>query len=909
MSFTFKPEPTRWPLFLLCTVCFLSQLPCWSWFASAPLLYAQESTSTSVLVLNSYHPGNAWSDDELAGVMRILRSAQPAVALSVEYLDWKRHPTPENEKFLEDVFRYKYGTRRLQVILTLDEAALSFAMRHQDDLFRGTPIVFCGVEKLPDFPYGAEVRATGVLETIDVAGTVDLALQIYPQATTVWVLNDYTESGLKSRESVEALVSTYSDRLRFQFADPLSLEELQSQLANLSAEHFVLSVGFSRDRLGAVPDTREFPQQLTRICPVPIFVVHKDAGLGGSMLAGDIHGEAAARIVLRVLYGEPVTAIPIQQKGPMLQIVEYEQLARFGIPLQRVPAGTVVANRPESFYARHRNLIIGALSFAGLLVVGLVLLARSNLRLHNTKARLAASEERLREIVQNMPVMLDAFDAERSIILWNRECERVTGYSANEVIGNPRAMELLYPDKAYREQMLAEWQSRGDDYLGWEWRLRAKDGTMKTVAWSNISKRFPIEGWVSWGIGVDVTEANRMREEQEQMDRRLQETQKLESLGVLAGGIAHDFNNLLTGILGNASLARLEQKRGTNSGNYLAQIEQAALRAAELCRQMLAYSGRGRFVTRRLDLNVIVTETVNLLNFSVNKKASLRFDLARELPVIQADAAQLRQVIMNLVMNASDAIGQKTGLITVSTGVVHADRAYLASAHPESDLPEGDYVYLEVRDTGCGMSPETQERIFDPFFTTKFTGRGLGLAAVYGIVRGHRGAMLVNSELGRGSTFRLLLPGVPGRSETVVSELSGNGVWRGEGTILVVDDEETVRGVAKQMLEHLGFRVLLADNGRDGLATFECHAHEIAAVVLDLTMPHLDGEETFRELRRRSPDLKILLMSGFNEPEAVHRFAASGPWRFLQKPFKAEQLAEMLRTILTPSTARTSRQS
>ena len=401
----------------------------------------------------------------------------------------------------------------------------------------------------------------------------------------------------------------------------------------------------------------------------------------------------------------------------------------------------------------------------------------------------------------------------------------------------------------------------------------------------------------AWGTQRDITARKQAEEERTLIERRLQETQKLESLGVLAGGIAHDFNNLLTGVLGNASLARLELPPESPAQESLAQIETGAQRAAELCKQMLAYSGRGRFVVRRLDLSAVVRDTAELIQLSISKNAALRFALAPDLPAITADATQVRQIVMNLVINASDALAEQSGVIAVSTGVMHADRAYLAETHLAPGIPEGRYVFLEVSDNGAGMTAATKARIFDPFFTTKFTGRGLGLAAVLGIVRGHRGALKVYSEAGRGTTFKLLLPCAEGPAEALPAPADGGAAWRGSGLVLVIDDEETVRAVSARMLTMMGFEPLLAVNGREGADLFARRAGEIAAVMLDLTMPVLDGTATLTELRRLRADVRVLLMSGFTEHDAVDRFAGKGLAGFLQKPFKSDELRAALRAM------------
>jgi signal transduction histidine kinase len=396
------------------------------------------------------------------------------------------------------------------------------------------------------------------------------------------------------------------------------------------------------------------------------------------------------------------------------------------------------------------------------------------------------------------------------------------------------------------------------------------------------------------GLAIEREHADRQRE---QMERKLLETQKLESLGLLAGGVAHDFNNLLSGILGNAGLIRMDLPAGSPLLELLGDIENAGRRAAELCQQMLAYAGKGRFVIRRLDLSALVEESRRLLQLSISKNAVLTCHLPSDLPPIEADATQVRQILMNLVINASEAIGERSGHIIITAGVMPADRAYLTETWLSPDLPEGDYVFLEVRDNGIGMTAETRSRIFDPFFTTKFTGRGLGLAAVLGIVRGHRGALKVESEHGFGSAFRLLLPAFTGAAESPAHIVTSTS-WKGHGTVLVVDDERAVRTVTSRILAACGFEIVLARDGREAIDLFSRRPGDFRLVLLDLTMPHLSGEDTFRQLRLLQPDSRILLMSGYNEQDAVHRFTGQGLAGFIQKPFTPEELHAKLQRIL-----------
>ena len=491
-------------------------------------------------------------------------------------------------------------------------------------------------------------------------------------------------------------------------------------------------------------------------------------------------------------------------------------------------------------------------------------------------------------------------------VTWAPETEAMFGLAPGTFDGKLETYfsfihpEDLEPLKASIQRAIAAPVSdAGTDH---QLRIVRRDGTQRwLVARGVVIRDAAGQPLRMIGAVIDVTAQHQAEEERTLIERKLQQTQKLESLGVLAGGIAHDFNNLLTAVLGNASLARLELPPDSPAQESLAQIEAGAQRAAELCKQMLAYSGKGRFLVRRLDLSAVVRDTTELVRLSISKNAVLKFALAPDLPAITADATQLRQIVMNLVINASDAIAEKSGVIALSTGVLHADRAYLAETHLAPGIPEGRYVFLEVSDNGTGMSAETKAKIFDPFFTTKFTGRGLGLAAVLGIVRGHRGTLKVYSELGRGTTFKLLLPAAEGPVEEPPASAETGAAWRGSGLVLVIDDEETVRTVAARMLRMMGFEPLLAIHGREGADIFASRPDEIAAVMLDLTMPVLDGTATLTELRRLRPGVRVLLMSGFTEHDALDRFAGKGLAGFLQKPFRSDELRSALRAMLEPT--------
>ena len=476
---------------------------------------------------------------------------------------------------------------------------------------------------------------------------------------------------------------------------------------------------------------------------------------------------------------------------------------------------------------------------------------------------------------------------------------------ACNLLGYTRAEMLrITPDEVMRspgdEAMASVAASlRQGQALTYERRLLAKDGRL--IPAEIHARAFTIEGRSAViSLARDITERRQAETDRRRLAAQEHQMQKLESLGEIAGGIAHDFNNILLTILGNVELALSEISPLAPARECLLEVDKAARRAAELSMNMLIYSGRSKFAPQPLSLGEVATEMRFMLESGMPPHITLRFELNTQSPVITADGTLVRQIITNLVSNATEAIGVRHGEIVLRTGQMECDAAYLASTWLAEPLPSGSYAFLEVVDNGSGMDRETLARIFDPFFTTHFTGRGLGLAAVLGAVRSHRGAIHVTSTPGQGTTFRILLPITPPPATTTISESASDG-WCGQGTILVVDDEEPIRFLGSRMLEKLGFHALAAASGQEATTLLETHRDEIAAILLDLTMPHMDGVATFTALQEVKPGVPIIMCSGYDEHSAT--FTASGPGYagFLQKPYQQAALRAKLRAALEPA--------
>ena len=510
---------------------------------------------------------------------------------------------------------------------------------------------------------------------------------------------------------------------------------------------------------------------------------------------------------------------------------------------------------------------------------------------------LRESEERYRLITDTAHEIISEVDTEGRVTYVSPAVEQVLGYRPEDLVGTTPVM-LLHPDEVERavESLLTGIRT-GLPMRTEPYRARHKDGSWRWLESEGLIYTRSAGEVRFLMVGRDITERIRAQEERVAFDARMRQVQRLEGLGVMAGGIAHDFNNLLTPILGDATLALIDLPADSPVRARVERIQKAARRAATLTHQMLAYAGKGPLLVESLDLTHLVREMAQLLESSVARRAQLVYDLDEDLPPIEGDAAQICQVVMNVITNAAEAVAAGGGGIEIRTG------SLVRQGSPRSDwigedLPPGPAVYFEVVDDGCGMPPETLARIFDPFFTTKFTGRGLGLAAAIGIVRGHGGAIEIETHAGRGTRFRVMFP-ASGRRPAAGAEAAGEiAGWRAQGTVLVIDDDEGVRDLVGETLERAGLAVLHAPDAATGIDLFARHAEAIDLVVLDCTMPAARGEDPLEAIRRLRPAARILLVSGYSEERAAGPLSGRGLAGFLQKPFLPERLLEQVRAAL-----------
>ena len=855
--------------------------------------HAAEEPRPNVLVVHSYHVGMAWADDVTRGLHeQLAREAE----LVFTHLDIKRFPDPRREQALVAEIAAKVAISRPAVVVAIDDFAYDFLVRHRATLIPDLPLVFGGV----NFWSGDRPeQVSGVVEPNNLTDTVQLALTLHPQTRRLVVVNDRTETGRANRAALEPVLAKLTGQSVL-FLGHGSFAETEAALAKLDPRHdVVLLLSWNIDATNA---TRSYETAIARaraFSPAPLYGVwdfYFGQGLvGGYLLDGATHGGEVAHIVSAVLHGKDIDTIPITTHGRTDLRLDERELKRFGISPEVIPPGAEIRYREANPLAQHARLITTVavvLILQGITIVWLVLARASRKR---AEASLRTSEADLRLTLESINDAVISTDASAQITRMNPVAEQLTGWQHGEAHGRAwnevvRLVELDTGSPAAdpTKTVLSTGKTENPSPV----RLIHRNGSKRTISYSMAPIRDNRDGFGGTVTAFhDITAQIRLEEQ-------LRQAQKMESLGLLAGGVAHDFNNVLQAIYGNLQLIREPAATTEENNACLDEIGRAAARAADLTRQLLAFGRRQKLAPTTIDLAVQTESLLKMVRRLIGIDIKVSFAAEAGCFWVKADGGQIDQVILNLCLNARDAMPQGGRLSLELDHISFSAQDSSAS----SWIQPGNYVLLTVADTGSGMDKQTLDRIFEPFFTTKPTGHGtgLGLSVVQGIVQQHEGLINAYSEPGVGTTFRVYLPAwdTPGPATPALApETRTVSPRTTPTTVLLAEDDLATRNTACKILRRHGCKVLAVADGEEACAIAAAHEGRIDVAVLDVVMPRLGGPETARRLMSSRPGMPIILCSG--HPGAIPgQTSFTDEWLWLTKPYAASELLRHIDALM-----------
>lgn len=875
---------------------------------------AQTPSSHKILILHSYHQGFMWTDSQMGGIQSVFDKSGLDIELFVEYMDSKRNNPEKIFPLLEETYKFKYHDVHFSVIILTDDNALNFLLPRRETLFPGVPIVFCGINNFEDSRIAGQKEITGVAEDFDLKSTIKLALSLHPSTRHIAVINDNTPTGLANLERLRPIISEFNNAVKFIKLFNLTASELNNRLKDLPDDTVILLLSFYRDRDGRVFSYEEYSAMVRSFCELPIysawdfFIGH--GTLGGIVTSGRQEGQKAAEMAVKILQGVSARSIPIIRKSPNIPMFDYRQMKRFGISHEDLPESSVVINEPVSIFWRYRHLIWTVIGIITILVLLVAILCINIYRRQQAEKSMRKSEERFKDISHSIADWIWEMDEKGRFTYVSGKVKNVIGYEPKELIGKT-AFDLMPEDEARRvKKVLKPIVSERKpivDLVNWNLTKEGKKICILTNGLAIINEKGEYSGYR--GVDKDITRRKGMEKEKKKLQIQFQQAQKMEAIGTLAGGIAHDINNLLMAIQGNASLILLGIDPGHPHYEKIKNIEEYIKKGSILTKQILGFARSGKYEVEPIDPNELVTKASDMFG-GTKKEIKIHEKYRKDIWTVEVDRAQIEQVLLNIYVNAWQAM-PGGGELYIETENITLDEEYTRPYEAEP----GGFVKISITDTGVGMDEAVQMRIFEPFFTTKNIGKGtgLGLASAYGIIKNHNGIMNVYSEKGHGATFNIYLPASENKAakESRPSEV----IIKGKETILLVDDEERIIDVGKEILEALGYKVLLAGSGREAVKiiskAYRAKGLEEGIkldapgvilpapdlVILDMIMPDMGGGQTYDRLKEINPDIKVILSSGYSINGQATEILERGCDGFIQKPFNIMNLSQKIREI------------
>ncbi|SOB60740.1 PAS/PAC sensor hybrid histidine kinase [Pseudodesulfovibrio profundus] len=828
-----------------------------------PCAAAAEKEKKNILYLNSYHHGYEWSDAILEGVRSVLDESDYKINLQVEYMDVKRFSYDDVSAMLLRLYREKFLNENFDVVMVSDNDAYRFATENREELFPGVPLVFCGVN---DFNATMlQDNVTGVEENFDLQLTLDVALKIHPNKKRMVVVGDKSTAGVTIRAQIEAVMPQYADRLDVEYWTDMTLEQVLDKLETLSSDSFLFFIPFYHSIKGQFYTAEETMQAIYKESTLPIYTAWEfllgHGAVGGHMLSGFRHGQKAASMSLRILRGEEATAIPVLREPTGEYAFDYHALWRLNISQELLPKNSRIINAPSPFYELPKQLLWTMVIGFLIVLVVLFFLVITMLERRKVERKILDQLAFQETLMDAVPLLVSWKDREGRYLGTNQAFAEFFGFEHGDSVVSLSSNEVM------RDPTHVAWATRADMQVITKQQAFRKVRRNLTdaegnQAWLEINK-VPIRDQAGNIVGVLSTAENITKEQD--LEKQLLQSQKMEAIGTLAGGIAHDFNNILTSIINSTELAISDIEPDSVTSKDLLRVLKAARRGGRVVKQILAFSRPSTEGFRPTDVGSVVSEVLGLMEASMPGNIQVRSSIRSNLPMVHADPTQLHQVAMNLCTNAFHALRQEGGAIEahVDTVLLDEEQARILSLEP------GEYVLMAIQDDGPGIPPEIMDKIFDPFFTTKdkTEGTGLGLSVVHGIIRSHRGGLQVLSPPEGGTVFEIYLP--KAEKEVIVGVDGAAAKARRWAHILFIEDDYDQLATTPRLLETMGYEVTAIGAPEDALVKVKGMSHLFDLVITDYDMPGMSGTQFASQLIELTPNLPVILVSGREDASAA----------------------------------------
>ncbi|MDM8537650.1 ATP-binding protein, partial [Desulfobacterales bacterium HSG17] len=874
---------------------------------------------------NSYSYDQNWTYSITEAINKIF-DEDSNVQLIVEFMDSKRHNNSLHYEELYRIYVRKYANVQFDAVITSDDNAVNFALKHRDKLFPGVPFIFCGVNNIALPKQENFKNITGALEVPGIRETLNIALKLHTGLKKVYLINESGTSGKSDRDLIESILGEFQGKLEAAWLEDFTEEALKQKLSTLGSDSFVILLSFFLKKKGAAFNISEGAEFVSNSTSRPVYSMWEyflgKGILGGMLTSGTYQGKTAAQITRRVLDGENCNSIPVVSQTANHFMFDYKQMERFGIKPSDVPEKSEIINLPPSSLLRKYRLQLGAVGIViaalVLFCVGLVVNIRARRKaeqgltsakqllesmlekqsvqldqLKKAEVGLRESEEKHRILVEESSDPIFSMTSKGRYLFINRAFSKVIGKTAGDLIGKTFWDIFSEQEAEKRFSALNHCFNTGMTKTIEVCIPRLKEEYHYLTTFTPIKD---IEGRVLSIIcsAKDITELKRAEKEKIRLEAQLQQAMRLETIGTLAGGIAHDFNNILSPIIGHTEMLKENFPENIRFQAGLDAIYTAALRARDLVKQILTFSRQDTKESKMMKMQPVIEETLNLIRSTIPTTIDIKKDIQADCGIIKADPTHIHQIIMNLATNAYHAMEETGGELKVSLQEIEPGEQDVILG-----MKKGTCACLTVADTGIGMDKDLTGKIFEPFFTTKEQnkGTGMGLSVVHGIVKNAGGNIHVCSESGRGTEFHVYLPVIKNISKEQV--IKSKAVARGrKEQILLVDDEESLVEIEKQMLEHLGYQVISFLSSIEALEAFRADPDKFDLVITDMAMPNMPGDKLAIELSKIRTDIPILLCTGYSEIMSDEKARSMGINGFLMKPFVMKEFSNKIRDML-----------